>query len=189
MNPQPGTKTDPPRPELDELMQRNIDAIRRIERAAHDARTRADRVSDSIAGFCGRPLFIYVHCAWFGAWLIWNALNVVHVGLRFDPPPFNRLTLLVSLEAIFLSTFILISQNRQRMLADQRNHLDLQINLLAEQESSQMLIMMKTVMNHLGIKDEGRESEALQEATDPEQLVEQIQQGISPTGDAADASA
>ncbi|MFK9236768.1 DUF1003 domain-containing protein, partial [Escherichia coli] len=83
----------------------------------------------------------------------WNS-TATSAFQRFDPPPFNILNLVVALEAVFLSTFILISQNRQQRLSDQRNHLDLQINLLAEQESSQMLIMMKRGMDHLGIDDQ-----------------------------------
>ncbi len=164
---------------LDELMQRNVESIQRIEQAVHDSRTPSDRVSDAVAAFCGSPLFVYVHCAIFAVWLSWNVLHIFPKGLRFDPPPFNILTLVVSLEAIFLSTFILISQNRQQLLADQRNHLDLQINLLAEQENSQMLIMMQAVIDHLHIKDKPATSEALQEPTDPERLVEHIHQNIN----------
>jgi uncharacterized membrane protein len=162
---------------FDELVAKNVEAIARIEQAAHSRRTRADIISDHIAGFCGRPMFVYVHCAWFAVWLTWNTLSSAPKGLRFDPPTFNMLTLAVSLEAIFLSSFILISQNRQQKVADQRNHLDLQINLLAEQESSQMLVMMKQVMDHLGIHST-KESIALQEATDAERVADQIGQAL-----------
>src|SRR3984957_19561677 len=126
--------------EFDDLVSRNVEAIGRIEQAAHSRRPRTDIISDSMAGFCGRPLFVYVHCIWFGGWLLWNGALGTPKQWRFDAPPFSALTLVVGLEAIFLSSFILISQNRLRRVSDQRNHLDLQINLLAEQESSQMLV-------------------------------------------------
>jgi len=168
----------------EDLVQRNVEAIARIEKAAHASRTKADIVSDHIAGFCGRPLFVYVHILWFGAWLTFNSLPTVPKSMRFDQPPFNELTLVVSLEAIFLSAFILISQNRQQRVADQRNHLDLQINLLAEQESSQMLVMMKQVMDHLGITSH-KDLEALEEATDPEHVAQQIGQTLDDLENAA----
>jgi len=166
-----------PQAAYDELIQRNVEAIAKIEQAEHAKRTRADIISDAVAGFCGRPLFVYVHIVLFGGWLIWNGTHTVPPHLRFDKAPFNVLTLVVSLEAIFLSAFILISQNRQQRVADQRNHLDLQINLLAEQESSQMLVMMKQVMDHLGIRAD-KDAIALQQATDPQQLAAQIDQSF-----------
>ncbi|HWD37849.1 MAG TPA: DUF1003 domain-containing protein [Fimbriimonas sp.] len=173
MKPSPRSKIG-----LDELVEQNVAAITRIEAAALSSRTRADMVADAIAGFCGSIIFVYVHVVFFAVWLLWNTLPAVPKHVRFDQPPFNMLTLIVSLEAIFLSTFILISQNRQQRTADQRNHLDLQINLLAEQESSQMLSMMKQVMDHLGIPVIDRTHEALEQATDPEKLAEQIQKAV-----------
>jgi uncharacterized membrane protein len=165
-------------PALDEIVGKNVEAISRIEQAAHANRTNADIVSDLIAGFCGSTLFVYVHCLLFGGWLLWNGLPMVPKGLRFDQPPFNVLTLVVSLEAIFLSSFILISQNRQQRTADHRNHLDLQINLLAEQENSQMLAMLKKIMDHFGMAGDTSKSEVLQQPTDPEKLAEHIQQSL-----------
>ena len=87
---------------------------------------------------------------------------------HIDPFPFQFLTLVVSLEAIFLTTFIMISQNRQGRIAERRNHLDLQINLLAEQENSKMLAMLDAIMEHLGIKDTDPDVRILEEATQPD---------------------
>lgn len=157
---------------LESLTRRNIETISRIEQATHDSRTRADVVADTIARFCGSMAFVWVHCLWYGSWLLFNM--VAPKAERFDPAPFPNLTLIVSLEAIFLSTFILISQNRQQRLAEKRNHLDLQINLLAEQENSQVICMLQEVMQHMGIKSSQPTVEALQKATDPEKLSEQI---------------
>ena len=169
------------KPQFDDLVRKNVEAIARLEQAAHVSRTRSDVISDTVAKFCGRPLFIYVHCLWFGAWLAINTLPAPFRQYRFDRPPFSILTMIVALEAIFLSSFILMSQTRQQKLADQRNHLDLQVNMLAEQESSQMLTMMKQLMDHVGIKT-AVELEALQETTDHERLAEQIERSLEIIG-------
>ena len=75
-----------------------------------------------------------MHVVWFAGWILANGLPGIK---HFDPFPFTFLTLVVSLEAIFLSTFILISQNHETLLSERRNQLDLQINLLREQENTE----------------------------------------------------
>ena len=95
-----------------------------LEESAKTNRDRTDRMADSIAKFCGSFIFV-----WFGAWVILNVLSGIP---HFDPFPFTFLTFVVFLEAIFLSTFILISQNHETRLSERRNQLDLQINLLTE---------------------------------------------------------
>jgi uncharacterized membrane protein len=161
---------------LDDLIRKNVEAIARIEAAALSNRSRADIVADAIAGFCGSMGFIYVHCVAIVGWLVWNTTQLTPPNWRFDPPPYNALMLVAGVEAIFLSTFILISQNRQQRAADQRNHLDLQINMLAEQENSQMLIMMKQVMENLGVRTAVPHDPSLSQETDLERLAEQIQE-------------
>ena len=90
--------------------------------------------------------FIVLHFVWFAIWLF---LNLKAKGnSTFDPFPFSFLTMIVSLESIFLSLFILMSQNRSGMQADQRNHLDLQINLLAEDENTKMLQMLQALCEY-----------------------------------------
>ncbi len=167
---------------LDELIQHNVETIARIERAGHDSRTASDRFADIVSAFCGRIGFVWVHCVWFVLWLLVNATAIFPAGMRFDPPPFPMLTLIVSLEAIFLSTFILISQNHQQHLGDKRNHLDLQINLLAEQENSQMLTMLHQIMERLNIEGDRTKQAAMRETTDPEHMVKHIERS---TGNAS----
>lgn len=164
--------------ELEAVVQENIEKVTKIEQASLTARSRADVVADAIASFCGSMAFVWVHCIWFGLWLVVNVAPLLPGKLHFDPPPFSNLTLVVSLEAIFLSTFILISQNRQQRAADRRNHLDLQVNLLAEQESSELISMVREIREHLGLKSDLERSRALQEATDPAMLVEQIERSL-----------
>ncbi|MEO8613955.1 MAG: DUF1003 domain-containing protein, partial [Luteolibacter sp.] len=93
----------------------------------------------------------------------------------FDPFPFNFLTLTVSLEAIFLSTFILISENTRSRNDDRRNHLDLQINLLAEQENTKMLRLLHQIGLKVGIDCEDELLVALEENIHPKKLMEQIE--------------
>ena len=96
--------------------------------------------------FAGSALFLALHVAWFAAWIVIN----VSPGIgHFDPFPFTFLTLVVSLEAIFLSSFILISQKRAALISERRNQLDLQINLLTEQENTRMLKVLGAIANKL----------------------------------------
>jgi uncharacterized membrane protein len=159
---------------LSEIIKKNVETVVRIEKASLDARTQFDRLADKIANFCGSITFVLVHVVWFSTWLLVNWLPIFSKTLRFDPPPFGILTLIVSLEAIFLSNFILISQNRQQKVADQRNHLDLQINLLAEQEASQVLIMLGQLLEHHGLSPEDPRGHAMKRETDTTLLAESI---------------
>ncbi|MCU1601758.1 MAG: hypothetical protein JWO22_2467 [Frankiales bacterium] len=89
-----------------------------------------DDVTDAVTAFAGSLSFVYIHVGWFAAWVL---MNVGAFGLAsFDGFPFGLLTLIVSLEAIFLSTFVMISQNRQAARADVRSQLDFETNLRSE---------------------------------------------------------
>jgi len=90
-----------------------------------------DRATDRITAFVGSVPFVYVHTAWFGFWILANA-GALGAGLVFDVFPYGLLTMIVSLEAIFLSTFVMISQNRQAARADLRSELDFETNLRSE---------------------------------------------------------
>ena len=119
---------------VEDVTAQNVETIMRLEDAAKTNRDLTDRMADIIAKFCGSFTFVWVHVIGFGGWVLINALPSFQ---HFDPFPFTFLTLVVSLEAIFLSAFILISQNHETRLTERRNHLDLQINLLTEQEKYQ----------------------------------------------------
>jgi uncharacterized membrane protein len=128
---------------------RNIGIVARMERAALQGRSAADRLSDAIARVTGSAGFAVVHFGWFAVWLL---VNTGYTRIApFDPFPFSFLTLIVSLEAIFLSVFVLMSQNRMTRREDKRAHLDLQIDLLAEQELTLILHMLKGVCQKLDV--------------------------------------
>lgn len=100
---------------------------------------REERVADQITKFSGSMVFVYLHVIWFTAWIL---LNVTI--WRFDPYPFGLLTLVVSLEAIFLSTFVLLSQNREATRQDLRSEIDFETNVLSE-------VWLEAVADKLGI--------------------------------------
>ena len=172
-------EVSPPTPEsLTALTQRNIELIAQLEATAAAKRSSADRVADAITRFGGSMAFVYVHVGWFGGWILWHCLPRLPQAMRFDPYPFQFLTFVVSLEAIFLSTFILISQNRQNRMSELRNHLDLQINLLSEQENSKMLAMLEALLRDHGLVQPDPEVTSLEEATQPDMLAQQIEQSL-----------
>ena len=167
---------------LDELTKANIETITRIEAAAHEARSTSDVVAVFIGNVCGQPAFVVTQAAIVIAWICWNAMAPSNL-YKPDPPPYTYLTLALGVEAILLSTFVLISQNRQQHIADRRNHLDLQINMLAEQETSQMLSMLKQIMAHLDMPISPG-AEVLGETTNPERMAEQLGEALdSSSGD------
>ena len=164
--------------ELADLTQRNIESIKDLEDAATAARTRLDRIASFVARVAGSTTFVALHVVWFAAWILWNTLPTVTEALRFDPYPFTFLTFVVSLEAIFLAAIILMSQNYEDRLTQRRSHLDPQIDLLSEQESSKMLAMLEAIHKRLGISSSDPEVSLLVESTCPETLVQQIEEII-----------
>jgi uncharacterized membrane protein len=164
---------------VEDVTERNVQTIAKLEEAAKANRSHANRLADKVASFCGSMTFVWVHVIWFGGWVILNLLPRLE---HFDPFPFTFLTFVVSLEAIFLSTFILISQNHETRLSEQRNHLDLQINLLTEQENTKMLRMLARIAEKVGAETEDDPSlQVLDQATHPEKLIEQIEQATDQT--------
>jgi uncharacterized membrane protein len=132
---------------------RNIEAIAVLEREALHERSRLDRFTEAVTAAAGSTAFIVGHAVWFGAWIAFNVTR----DRPFDPYPFGLLMLIVSLEAIFLSTAVLMTQNRMQKQADKRAHLDLQVNLLAEQELTTMLKMLAAICQRLEVKVKTRD--------------------------------
>jgi uncharacterized membrane protein len=133
-----------------DIVKKNTVAIAEMQRKVTEARTIAGRIADSITDFTGSMIFVYVHVVWFAVWISLN-LGLIHIPRisEFDPFPFSLLTMAVSLEAIFLSTFVLISQNRLACASEKRAELDLQVNLLAEQKATKVLEMLDQITQQL----------------------------------------
>jgi uncharacterized membrane protein len=162
-------------PLLADVVERNIQTIVQIRRTMEQNKTLQDHMADRITAFSGSMVFVYLHVAWFAVWV---AINLHWTPLRaFDPFPFGLLTMIVSLEAIFLATFVLISQNRMGAVADQRADLDLQINLLAEHEITRILKVVDAIAGHMGVLTEGdQETAELEQDVSPEVLLKEIEE-------------
>jgi len=156
--------------------ERNIKVVCDLEKRALNDRTVGERVSDFIAFQAGKMWFIMLHMVWFVAWVAWNSVPGVY---RFDPFPYSALTTAVSLEAIFLSLFILMSQNRMNRRADERSQLDLQINLLAEHETTKMLQLLRALcIYHKLAEAEDPEVAQLLRQTEPAELARELAQQL-----------
>ncbi len=113
-----------------------------------------EKLSDFLTSLAGDIRFVYFSVAWFAVWIIWNTRIIP--GLEpFDPFPFGLLTMVVSLEAIFLSLFVLISQNRQSARDKVRNDVEYEVNLKAEIEirglMKQIETMQQLMLQHLAV--------------------------------------
>ncbi len=134
----------------------------------------SDRIANKITDFSGSMLYVMIHVIWFGIWIM---INLNMFGIKaFDPFPFSLLTMMVSLEAIFLSAFVLISQNKQAAQADKRAKIDLQINMIAEHEVTKLIEMIAEIQIHLGLhKKSDKEIEALKKITNISKLASNLE--------------
>ncbi len=150
---------------------KTIEDILRVETLE---RTRTERVADAITGFFGSIVFIWLHVLWFTLWIV---LNLSWWGFKpLDPFPFTFLTMIVSLEAIFLSAFILMSENRQGRLADRRSRVNLEVDMIAEREITKLMELITDIHSQLGIKKPvDEELEGMKQPTNIEHLTEAAQ--------------
>src|SRR5580693_8230256 len=156
---------------------RNVRAISELEHSALAKRSISARIGDAIASHAGKMWFIVFHAVWFSLWLWLNSESKSRFA--FDPFPFQLLSTIVSLESIFLSLFILMSQNRSNIQADQRNHLDLQINLLSEQENTKMLQMLQAICEHHNLAvGKDPETTAMAQRTEISDVLSELQEHL-----------
>ncbi len=141
-------------PPFNKVLSRNIDTLVAARREEERRRRLQDRISDAITQFTGSMRFVIIHALLFGGWIVWN-LGWIPFLPAFDPT-FVVLAMAASVEAIFLSTFVLISQNRMQAMAERRAELDVQISLLAEHEITQMMTLLDAVARRLGVQTEQR---------------------------------
>ncbi|MEP6594802.1 MAG: DUF1003 domain-containing protein [Ginsengibacter sp.] len=160
----------------DVRVKKNIESIMSLEEKNVHSRSTAEHIADKVTTFAGSAPFIILHLIWFGVWILLNVGLIPGVA-PFDPFPFSFLTLVVSLEAIFLTLLVLMSQNRMTKEADKRAHLDLQINMLAEQEGTMTLRMIQRIGKHLGLGEEIVEAaHELSEETDVNQVAKTLEE-------------
>jgi uncharacterized membrane protein len=162
-------------PSLARIVDRNIQALIERRRQAEITKGTQDRIADAITRFTGSLRFVYIHLVLYGAWIF---INLGWTPLpRFDPT-FVVLAMAASVEAIFLSTFVLISQNRMQAAADRRADLDLQVSLLAEHEITRVIHLVSEIADRMGIQA-ARDPELAELKRDvvPEKVLDRIEVG------------
>ena len=157
----------------------NIAAIAKLEEQALDRRTPTERQSDAIVRFIGSIKFLTFHLILVAVWSTVN-LNLIPNVKAFDPFPFGILALFVSSESVFLTIFVLISQNRMARQAERRAHLDLQVGMLAEQELTMMLQMLQKLCQHTGVdvKSAIKQVQGFSETTDVHKLASELEEKL-----------
>jgi uncharacterized membrane protein len=156
-------------------LDRNIDAL--VERTRHDLAKSGlqERAADAITRFAGSMVFVYLHLVLFGAWIAINT-GVLPILRPFDPS-LVVLAMIASVEAIFLSTFVLISQNRMAAADDKRADLNLQISLLHEHETTRLIALVSELASKLDVStDVDLEIEELKRDVQPERVMERIEE-------------
>ena len=166
----------PPEPKgLSSALTRNIAALKARARAEESRSSSQEKLAQAVTAFTGSMTFVYVHLVILIAWVSAN------VGVLPGAPQFDKsfviLATAASVEAIFLSTFVLISQNRASAAADKRSDLDLQINLLAEHEITRLIQLTSAIATHLGLPDgQAEELSELKRDVAPETVLDSLEQ-------------
>jgi uncharacterized membrane protein len=160
----------------------NIHSMAEVERSFEDRRTAVQCVSDSIADFSGTLVFVVVHVLIFAAWFLVNTHKFPGIP-QFDPYPFTLLNMLVSVEAVLLSTFVLMKQNRMQRRTDHRDHINLQIGLLAEKEVTKILQLQRLICIKLDIQEAQSDTELdeMTRATSVDHVAQTIRDVIPPS--------
>lgn len=154
-------------------MERNIAALVARRQQLESRRTLSERAADGIGGFAGSLFSVYVHAAAFGAWI---AINLRLTPFQPFDPSLVMLAMIASVEAIFLSTFVLIMQNRLAALGEKRAELDLQISLLAEHEITRVLQLVSAMAKKMDVPGaENPEFEQLKSDVAPEQVLDRME--------------
>ena len=175
-------------PRMTEVVHRNIDSILQRRKETEEESTRSEKIADAVTAFTVSMTFVAIHLVLFGTWIGWN---VGLLGLPEFDESFVVLAMLASVEAIFLSTFVLISQNRMNARADERADLDLQISLLTEHEVTTLAGLVREIARRFDIAEaEQPEVEEVLSDVRPEEVMEVMHrhQRAHEDGTAADAT-
>ena len=167
----------PPPDSLNSSLRRNIEVLRRRREEEEATAGLQERLAAALTRFSGSMRFVYAHALICGFWIIAN-LGLLP-GLRPWDPTFVVLAMVASVEAIFLSTFILITQNRMAAAADRRAELDVQISLLAEAEITKLMELVSGIADRLNVPaGEHDEIEEMKRQVAPEAVLDAIEEGV-----------
>jgi uncharacterized membrane protein len=170
-----GPTTPPPQPPgLSSVLARNIQTLNERRQQEEAEATIQERTAEAITRFTGSMPFVYLHLAFFGFWIVANLGWIP--GVPIWDESFVVLAMWASVEAIFLSTFVLISQNRMAAAADKRADLDLQISLLAEHEVTKLAALVSAIAQRLGVRtDVDAEVGEIMQDVAPEAVLDEIE--------------
>lgn len=170
-----GPTVPPPRPPgLSSVLERNIEALKQRRMQEEAQATLQERVAEAITRFTGSMPFVYLHLVLFGFWILANLGWIP--GVPAWDESFVVLAMFASVEAIFLSTFVLISQNRMQAAADKRADLDLQISLLAEHEVTKLTSLVSAIADRLGVRTSlDEELHEIAQDVAPEAVLDEIE--------------
>lgn len=149
------------------------------------SRSLLTQLADDLTEICGSTAFLFFHIIFFSGWLILNT-EIIPGTIAFDPYPFGFLTMVVSLEAIFLSIFVLVSQNRSAYISSLREEVHLRVNLIAEEEITKVLETLDEMKKHMGMKKEDPMMDKMMKKLDTydleQSIVNQISKASPPIG-------
>lgn len=162
--------------------QSHIDSIVRQEEEALERRSRPERFADAVGVFAGSLFFVMLHLVLVIAWLLVNS-GKIHGARSFDPYPFSLLGVIVAIEAVILSSFILMRQNRMMRRGERRDHLNLQIDLLSEKEITKVLQMVRAICGQMGLHNitADKEIHELSQTTSIESLSQTLEDRLPGT--------
>ncbi|MFD2245159.1 DUF1003 domain-containing protein [Pontibacter ruber] len=158
---------------MTQVVERNIKALLERKQQEDQERPAQDKVADAITRFAGSMAYVYIHLAVYGIWVIWN---LGWLGLKPFDESFVVLAMIASVEAIFLSTFVLISQNRMAAQADKRAELDLQVSLLSEHEVTNLIKLVRAIAHKMDIEEaHNPEFDELTKNVAPEKVMDRME--------------
>lgn len=167
---------------LSEAAQQNVRTIIELERNTHTQKSWSEALSERISAFVGSLVFVLVQLAAIAVWVLWNSLATA--DLQFDPYPYVLLAVVVSIEGVLITTFVLIAQNRMSVRTEWRDHLHLQVALLTEQELTLVLRMLRQVSERLEIPPatgDAAKADHMTEETNVHELMETLKRELPST--------
>jgi len=162
-------------PQTANVVERNVNALLHRKKEEDRKRTFQERMVDSVTAFAGSMLSLYAHLIFFGTWII---LNLGWINLKPFDPNFIILATFAAVEAIFLTTFVLIGQKRMNAQADKWAELDLQVSLLTEHEITRVMNLVTAIAKKMQIEEaHDKEIEELSKDIHPEKVLDTIEKG------------
>lgn len=177
--------------EGDRILSQNIESIASIRARADEGLDRHQRMVEGVTGALGRPRTLYVILSMVVGWIAFNTLIPGATGRpSIDPPPFFWLQGGLALSALLMTTLVLITENRQARHAEQRSHLDLQVNVLAEHKIAKLVALLEELRRDLPMVQDrvDQEADSMQNAADPAAMLVALGKTAEPPGEAADGT-